>query len=237
MIIQYKRGTSKKGRRLKSGREKTASDFIKVEMEWPHYHDRKPAHYDDLAAVEFVHGYLTSVLEGNHNARTKDHMLRHLKDLMLDESEFSFEAARNCHGIVLQHLEQARLTWADKDRLQELRRKYAQRRLSEESKSNKSARDRDRTPLFCLKYQEQRCSYNEDHQTTRGFVKHTCAYCLRVIGNTYRHPELAMSSQGGYCFKIQGAVGQETGQDCDQLLTKLDTNTQGPLKQNSDGCT
>ena len=46
-------------KRAKSGRIKTASDFIKIEVEWLHYHvyrgaDRKPAAYDELTAEEFI---------------------------------------------------------------------------------------------------------------------------------------------------------------------------------------
>ena len=208
-----KKGTSTKGKqRAKSGRIKTASDFIKIEVEWSHYHvyrgsTRKPAAYDDLTAVEFVYGYLATVLEGNHSAATKDQMLHHLKGLMMDAAEFSFDGARNCHGIVLQHIEQGRLTWADRDKLSELRRNYAQRRPEEDfAGGNKS---RGRTPLFCLKYQEEKCSYTGDHQTTRGFVKHACAYCLRLTGNSYRHSEQQCRRKQGGGHNVSSAAKNE----------------------------
>jgi hypothetical protein len=191
------RGTSRK-KRAKSGRVKTSSDFIKVEVEWPHYHvyrgaARKPAAYDELNEVEFVQGYLATAMEAT--PATKDPMLLHLRGLMMDAAEFSFEGARNCHGIVLQHLEQGRLTWADTDKLVELRRTYAQRRPTEPETVNKSAssgrgQPGGQTPLSCLNYQDQGCSYSGDHQTSQGqYVKHACAHCLQVTGNTYRHPE------------------------------------------------
>ena len=113
-------------KRAKSGRVKTASDFIKIEVEWPHYHvyrgggGRKPAAYDELTVEEFVHGYLATVLEGKLSSSVQQLMLQHLRYLMWDAAEFSFDAARSCHSIVLQHLEQRRLTWADQDKLQEL---------------------------------------------------------------------------------------------------------------------
>ena len=106
-------------KRAKFGCVKTASDFIKIEVEWPHYHvykraDRKPAAYDQLTVEEFVHGYLATVLEGKHSSSVQQLMLQHLRYPMRDAAEFSFDTARNCHGIVLQHLEQGRLTWADR---------------------------------------------------------------------------------------------------------------------------
>lgn len=185
----------KKGKKKgKSGRAKTASDFIKYAVEWPHFHvfrgaDRKPAQYDDLTLAEFVFGYLAIVQEGKLSPVTKHAMLQHLQGLMMDAAEYSFEGARNCHAIVLQQLEQGRVTWDDTERLLELRRTYAQRQPSNDQSGKSSGRDNGRGPLFCLKYQDGRCSHTGEHQTTRGLVKHICAFCLRQTGSAYNHPE------------------------------------------------
>ena len=190
------RGSSKKGKRkAKSGRVKTAADFIKVEMEWPHFHvfrgaSRKPAKYDEINLAEFVYGYLSIVLESEQSPAIGRRMLQHLRGLMMDTSEYSFEAARNCHAIVMQQLEQTRITWDDADKMVELRKTYAQRgHAAEATATANSGREHTRGALFCLKFQEGRCTFHDDHQTSRGMVKHVCAFCLRQYGATYRHTE------------------------------------------------
>ena len=85
---------------------------------------------------------------------------------MMDAVEFEFEGARNCQGIVLQHIEQGRLSWANTVKLVELRRTYAQRRFAPVESGSKNGTGQ--RPLFCLKFQDERCTYSGDHQTTRG---------------------------------------------------------------------
>lgn len=202
-----RKGNSKKG---KSGRAKTASDFIKVTIEWPHFHvfrgaDRKPAQYDDLSMAEFVFGYLAIVQEGEHPSTVKRAMLLHLQGLMQDAAEYTFEGARNCHAIILQQLEQGRFTWTNTDKLLELRRTYAQRQTSDSAhQATRTGKDR---PLFCLKFQEGTCTYTGEHQTNRGLVKHVCAYCLKQTGSSYNHPENLCRR------KAKWNTGSKNGQD------------------------
>ena len=186
-----------KTKRAKSGRKRTAADLVKVAVEWPHYHTyRGPgkdmAAYDDLTVTEFVHGFVTTLLASHADARDKNTQLRHLQHLMLDATDYGWEAARHAHGVILQEMEAGRITWADEDNIQELRHLYCQRFVrSNPSAPSHAAPNMTKGPLFCLSFQNDKCPFDGDHNTTRGRVRHICAYCLRVQGAAFKHSEAA----------------------------------------------
>jgi len=175
-----------KRNKIKSGRVRTAADVARIPMEWPHYHvyrgpDRKPAHYDDLSVPEFIMGYMTILLDSPDINRD---MLMHLRDVMTDTVDYSWDSARNSHAVLLQQMEQGRITWQDRTQVQEVRRRYAQTN----GPTLHQSRDT-RGPQFCVRYQDGRCTLEDGHSTVRGPVRHVCAFCLRCTGNTYRHAE------------------------------------------------
>ena len=179
-----------KHNRMKSGRDKTSAECVSTQIEWPHYYvfrgsDRRPARYDELSVPEFVAGYMKIVTDNVADVHTTTLMLNHLHDLMSDVTEHSWDNVRNCHAIILQQMEQGRITWEDERRLRELRHTYAHARArgsGEQSKQNL------RGPVFCYKFQDGECPYDHDHTTSRGFVRHICAYCLKHTGFAYKHP-------------------------------------------------
>ena len=78
-------------------------------------------------------------------------------------------------------MEAGRITWADEDNIQDLRHLYRQRFVrSTPSAQSHAAPNMTKGPLFCLSFQNDKCPFNGDHNTTRGRVRHICAYCLLV---------------------------------------------------------
>ena len=187
--------------KLKSGREKTVSDYAKLFVEWPHFHvfrgtERKPAKFDELSPQEFMFGCLNIILDGVDEADIVQQraMLALLRDICSDAMEFSWENARNCYAIILQQMEQGRITWSDAESLQQLRRTYAHKNAPASnnvlSKTNSSSAAKGTSgPLYCYKFQEGTCSFTSDHVTTRSSVRHICAYCLKAVGAAYNHGE------------------------------------------------
>ena len=98
------RGAAARRKPKKSGRKRTVADRVKVPVKWPHYHTyRGPgkdmAAYDDLTVTEFVHGFFTTLLASRPDAGNQAIRLRHLQHLMLDATDFGWEAARHAHGV------------------------------------------------------------------------------------------------------------------------------------------
>lgn len=185
------RRSHRKGK--KSGRARTADDYVLHEIDWPHLHvyrgaSRTPAKFEELSVQEFAFGYMACVHGKGVDSTQRALMLRHFQALMQDAMEFSWEATRNCHGIILAQMEMGRLSWEDSDQLHELRRIYAQKAPSTTSAPHKRSGGKD-GPLFCVPFQEGKCTQQEDHDTARGLVKHICAFCLKATGSVYPHPE------------------------------------------------
>ena len=87
-------------------------------------------------------------------------------------------------------MEAGRITWADEDNIQDLRHLYCQRFVrSTPSAPSHAAPNMTKGPLFCLSFQNDKCPFNGDHNTTRGRVRHICAYCLRIQGVAFKHSE------------------------------------------------
>ncbi len=186
---------SKRGK--KSGRARTANERIKKEVDWPHFHiyrgsDMEPAKYGDLTVQEFVNGFLASRKYCDETLATRERMLEHLQEMMQDAADYPWANVRNYHGIVLHQFEMGRLTWADRGRIQQLRRMYAQttRGSHLDGASGTATIGQTTGPLFCLSYQRGGCRYNSDHDTSRGNVRHICAFCFKQTGNAYGHGEM-----------------------------------------------
>ena len=186
------RGAAARRKPQKSGRKHTAADRVKVPVEWPHYHtyrgpSKDMAAYDDLTVTKFVHGFVTDLLAGRPDAGNQAIPLRHLPHLMLDATDFGWEAARHAHGVVLQEMEAGCLTWNDEDAIGDIRRLYCQRFARFAPTVDTGAPTVTKGPLYCVSFQEGKCSHSTDHNTARGPVRHICAYCLRVQGCALKH--------------------------------------------------
>ena len=183
-----------KGKSTKrSGRAKTADDVVHQDVDWPHFHvyrgqDRQPAEYEQLTVPEFVLGYITSLMYDS-NTSAKARKLEHLRELVMDAATYPWSDVRNYHAIVLNQFEMKKLDWGNKDAIQQLRRTYAQIRARGPENGIAVSTAHTQGPPFCLPFQNGRCNKTTDHQTSRGWVQHACAFCLKRTGNAYRHSE------------------------------------------------
>ena len=185
-----RRKKEKKGKR--SGRGKTSDDVVVREVDWPHFyvyrgHSRKPATYENLSIAEFVFGYVSIVLDGQESAATQATMLSHLRELMHDAMDFPWHNVRNFHGVVLNQMELARISWQDGQTIENLRRTYSRRSDGVHEQTSPSGQQ---TPLCCFRYQRGDCPHPHDHRTSRGLLKHMCAFCLNITGSQFPHAEV-----------------------------------------------
>ena len=182
----------------RSGRVKTADDRVLKQVDWPHYYiyragSASSTKYHDLTAPEFTYGYISQILEGKFDERDCKLKLRHLRDLMQDATDFSWENARNFHGIVLSQMERKRLTWQDTTKLQELRTRYAHNRQHTQNKSGKTTTAATSTTNsvkheVCRKYNNKRCEQPGDHSNYRGAnLLHVCELCWKKDKIPRRH--------------------------------------------------
>lgn len=174
----------------KSGSARTAEDIVVRDIAWPHYPvyvgpTRRPAKYSDLTPEQFVFGYIRNMQREPKAVKTI--MLNHLQDLMQDAMDYSWQNARSYHKLLLQQFEMDRLSWTDTEQIQEFRRIHAQRAPLAQSNHPGTTTGK---PLYCAAFQKGNCQQTTDHNSTRGFVRHICANCLKVTKQSYPHAEI-----------------------------------------------
>ena len=122
--------------------------------------------------------YVNCLLRHNTADNNKDHMLRHLQDLMHDATMYPWRNVRNFHGIVLGMMEQGELKWDDTSTIQQLRQQYT--RIPHVPTVPITP---DLTP--CTKYQTGQCTQAGPHDK----LAHICAWCYRYKGKAFGHPQ------------------------------------------------
>ena len=182
---------TKKGK-IQSGRTRTAADVARVAVEWPHFHTfrgpgRTAPKYDEMSITEFVHGYVTTILDNGVTSADCRSQLQHLQQLMLDSEDYGWPSVRNAHGVVLQHMEAGKITWADKGSIDDIRRTYCQRYQAAQKPARAKASEY--MPRFCLRFQSNKCQHDCDHRLGEDFVRHMCAFCFKRAGEVQAHAE------------------------------------------------
>lgn len=184
----------------KSGVSKTAQDNCVYRQDWPQYHvfrgaDREAATYDDLSIQEFVLGFLGVVNRAPQTPHLRDAMYRHLQELMLDATRYPWPSVRHYHSIVLHHMEIGEITWENTSAIQELRANYVSQAVNPPPvvhhvpmQAQPQAQSQ-ATIRYCGLFQSGRCTTQGDHNSTRGFVTHCCAYCMRKGKGQFPHGE------------------------------------------------
>jgi hypothetical protein len=203
----------------KSGRSKVAEDIVVKDIDWPHYHVFKgPKHsgssYQDLNVQEFAYGFLCQIIDGGSDQATTTLMLAHLRELMRDAMDFPWDNVRNYHGILMGEMEMDRVHWEDDDTMQRLRTMYVHRAPLHKKAAATPTTSTAFSGLFCLPYQEGKCTYDKGHTTSRGFVQHACAYCIKLTKNAYPHSEAE-------CRRKLRGTDAKNGKDKQQAYTPL----------------
>ncbi len=189
-----KRKSDKKSSRLRT----SASTVKNGRVEWPHFGVYKgpacePAEYDSLTLAEFTFGYLETLKYSREDKAIKAEMLNHLQNIMEDASLYPWTNVRNFHGVVLSEMERGRLSWMDREKIQTLRIKYAQKHFLTSFHAEINP---------CPAFQTGTCDMDGDHDN----VRHVCAHCLNSRAKVCPHP---MQTCYGKHGRPQGRRGQK----------------------------
>ena len=138
-------------------------------------------------------GYCAQLLEIKNDPDLVCTMIKHLKELMSDTSDYMWENVRNYHGVMLGHFERKKMKWQDTSEIQALRRRYAQRSTSETERDKSKAAPKQRSVNIratCFDYNKKACSEVGDHTLASGKkVFHICSYCARTEKVPRNHRE------------------------------------------------
>jgi hypothetical protein len=137
------------------------------------------ATYEDLTIQEFVLGFLGVVNRSPQAPHLHQLMYRHLQELMLDATPYPWASVRHYHSIVLHHMEIGEIAWENTAAIHELTSNYVSQAVSNPPVSNPPHAQPQSNNRYCVLFQSGRCSQQGNHDSRRGFVLHSCTFCMR----------------------------------------------------------
>ena len=129
---------------------------------------------------------------------TKNHMLDYLIALLDDSNNFSWQAAKASHAVLLCRMEQGKVTsWSETEKIDRIRRANAQRHVVSTQASSASQKFRKGQnsqksvkSMPCVYYNDNSCNFNKNHETKGVFYRHICSSCFAQDGKVNAHSAL-----------------------------------------------
>ena len=188
--------TATSGTKIKSLRGGPVEVVVPNRVKWPQEFvlsgsKKERIQYDQLSIVQWVAGFCR-ILREETNSQTKEHMLDYLISLMEDANDFSWDAARASHAVLLCRMEQGEVTgYNETDKLDRIRRENAQRHLPTPSNDsyNFSKKSKVNKTLTCSYFNQGTCMHQKSHDNKGVMYRHICSYCFQQTGKTYPHSE------------------------------------------------
>ena len=174
----------------KSQRGGTEIVWVKRQVPWPQNfvlggNNKSQISYDALNWCQWVSGFATIAKE-EKNIEIKNAMLEYLSEIMEDANDFSWQAAKASHAVLLCRMEEGKVEWHETHKLDRIRRVHAQRGVGQNSGGGtKQTRSEPKTTA-CRFYQRGLCHHQKDHETGGVFYKHICSACFSM-GRENRH--------------------------------------------------
>ena len=171
-----------------SGRTRTIQDFVKVDIDWPQYYTMvkgTPVSYDDLTFPMFIQGYMSIILK-EKDPKKQAILIKHIREIAIDASKYAWEIVRDYHALLLTQMEHGELTWFQHTKIQEYRQQEVWSSKPQLQSGSHPTANRKWVP--CKPFQQGKCQNTSDHNTTKGYVKHVCAFC-HTRGRALRHTE------------------------------------------------
>ena len=134
--IRQLSNSDKKGTvpRIKSQRDGSVDIYVKEKVKWPHEYvlagsTKDRVTYNQLNITQFMAGFCRIMREESCQT-TKDHMLDYIISLLDDSNDFSWQAAKVSHAVLLCWMEQGEGTsWSQTDKIDRIRWANAQKHL------------------------------------------------------------------------------------------------------------
>ena len=171
------------GTKIKSLRGGPVEVLVSNRVKWPQEFvlsgfKKERIHYDQLSVMQWVAGFCR-ILREEQDPQVREHMLDYLIALMEDANDFSWDAARASHAVLLCRMEQGEVrNYTETEKLDRIRRANAQRHVTNTSDevSNFQKKVKNKV-LSCSYYNQGTCM----HVTVTG--KHGSNYRLSLSCN------------------------------------------------------
>ena len=179
-----KSGTQKQ----KSLRGGPVEVLVPNKVKWPHEYVLSGSHkervsYDQLSIVQWVTSFCR-IMRDEQDKTIQNSMLDYLIALFDDANDFSWDAAKASHAILLCRMEQGEIkNYAQVEKIDRVRRANAQRHISSVSSTSQMTGSKKYTSkstksMPCQYYNQGSCVHQKSHDTRGTLYKHICTHCF-----------------------------------------------------------
>ena len=157
--------------------------------------------YDSLTLAEFV-AAVFSIMEELTPITAKNakviRLFHYYRAFMEDCFEVDWPVVRTAHKQVLQGLEHKRIFWSDaascidtkRNALQRAQRRNMDVNVNVAPAPASTSQGPHGGPVHpCPEYQILGCTFHGEHWVNDQLMSHCCAWCIRILGQRYPHPE------------------------------------------------
>ena len=168
-------------------------------VKWPHEYvlagnlkDR--ISYNQLSMGQWMAGFCR-IMKGEQNSENREAMLDYLIGLLDDSNDFSWDAAKACHAVLLCRMEHGEVkSYCETDKLDRIRRANAQRHIQPATTANAYT---GATQTFkggktgktatCNYFNQGTCNAPRSHETKGVMYKHACSFCFSKTNKYFAH--------------------------------------------------
>ena len=124
------------------------------------------------------------------NSDSKECMLEYLVSLLDDAQDFSWEAAKASHTVLLCRMEQGEVeNYSQVEKIDQIRRANAQRHIPPSNADlHKKVQGKTQKVVPCMYFNQGTCSHSKSHDTRGVRYIHVCSVCF-ANGKTFPHSE------------------------------------------------
>ena len=188
--------------KYKSQRGGAMDIFVKERVRWPHEFvlagsTKDRITYNQLNITQWMSGFCR-IMRDESCQKSKDHMLDYLIALLDDSNDFSWQAAKASHAVLLCRMEQGEVaSWSDTEKIDRIRRANVQRHVAPTQASNNPQKFRKNLAaqkatksMPCVYYNDNSCNFQKHHETKGVFYRHICSTCFAQDGKISVHSAL-----------------------------------------------
>ena len=132
------------------------------------------------------------IMKEETNSEIKDSMLDYLVSLLDDANDFSWDAAKASHAVLLCRMEQGEIKdYTESHKIDRIRRAHAQRHSysSQNHQNVNKIGPKNVKSMPCIFYNKGPCNQPKTHETKGILYRHICSVCF-TNGKAFNHSEV-----------------------------------------------
>ena len=194
--LQELAALNKTGTKVKSLRGGPVEVLVPNRVKWPHEYvlsgnSKERISYDQLSIAQWVAGF-GRIMKEEKSSEIKDSMLDYLVSLFDDANDFSWDAAKARHAVLLCRMEQGEIKdYSELEKIDRIRRAHAQRHnhTSQSFQNANKTGQKNTKSMPCIFYNKGRYNQPKTHETRGILYRHICSVCF-TNGKAFNHSEV-----------------------------------------------